>query len=340
LVVFDHGSRWRVCLVGFAVASSTENAVILAFCAVALVAMAFALQWPLATYSVSLATLGLAHVAYEFRYVDGRFGRRFAEAFRWLIGLLVLVGVVRAASVLGAPKVWTTSAELALVITLAGSPMVLLDRLQWWQRIPAALGAGFLALGAIVFPTLMMPVLAVFHNFTPLGFLAEVLRGPRAKFYLAFATLMLVGGPLLLMTGILQTWVPGSPDVSPIAPGPLASHLQAYVASDWHDRPWATHLFQAAVFAQLGHYVCTIVVMPRIGAKLPQQAVFPWPAPWVFAGIVSVATIALGVGYMANFSQARQVYGIAAAMHAWVEFPVLLAVAGGWGRDENGLRVE
>lgn len=63
---------------------------------VVLVALATAM--PLGTYAVSLALFGLAHVAYEARYVDGRFTER-ARSPRWFLplalGLTALVVVAR-----------------------------------------------------------------------------------------------------------------------------------------------------------------------------------------------------------------------------------------------------
>ncbi len=339
-MVRNGGASGGRCFVGVAgPSSSAGKAVIALWIAASVAAIGLVLAWPLGTYTVSLALFGLAHVAYEFRYVDQRFGKPLFGAVRTLIGLLVLVAVSRTAGVLGAPKAWTSPLEIGLVIALAGTPIVLFPAMTFRQKIPAVLGAGVLALTSVVFPTVLMSVLAILHNLTPMGFLAEVLEGPGRRRYLLLAAVLMFGVPVLIASGVLQPWILGNPDISPITPGPLAAHLQAYLAKDWHSQPWATHLFQAAVYGQLVHYVCTIVLLPRIGRDLPSQPSLRWPSPTAFAGAVAVGTVLLMIGYWTDFSGARQVYGIAAAMHAWIEIPLLLAVAGGWNREMRGFVV-
>src|SRR5688500_12091345 len=57
-----------------------------------------AVAWPLATYTLTLAAFGLAHVISELRFVALRFGPRLASDLRRaLIGLVVLVALGRLA---------------------------------------------------------------------------------------------------------------------------------------------------------------------------------------------------------------------------------------------------
>jgi signal recognition particle GTPase len=54
----------------------------------------------------------------------------------------------------------------------------------------------------------------------------------------------------------------------------------------------------------------------------------PWPGWRVFgAGVAFVAVIAFGL-YSVSYSDARASYGVAAAIHAWLELPVLLLALG------------
>jgi hypothetical protein len=79
------------------------------------------------------------------------------------------------------------------------------------------------------------------------------------------------------------------------------------------------------------HYVAVIVLLPQLlRAKqgTTQPTIVPWPSWPVFAGAVTViAGIAFGI-YAVSYTDARAAYGVAAAIHAWIELPILLLAIG------------
>ena len=90
-------------------------------------------------------------------------------------------------------------------------------------------------------------------------------------------------------------------------------------------------LFSAAVVAQSMHYVAVIVLLPQLLAArqvVRSATIVPWPSWHVFAIAVAVlATIGFGI-YAVSYTDARAAYSVAAAIHSWVEIPILLLALG------------
>jgi hypothetical protein len=279
-----------------------------------------AAAWPVATYTITLSLFGLAHVLSELRYVDERFGARIAGGLRGAIGLLLaLVVVGRLLAMTGlVEKGDATAAELVWVALLAAVAVPVL-----WRTAGAATAfSGMLALGLLAgaawSATHVFLALAVLHNLTPLGFFAERLEGPGRKEALAVAAFVMLGVPMLLATG-LPSAVIGMDLGSPW--GGLSKHVGAFVHADFHEAWWAPNLFAAAAYGQCVHYVATIGILPRLGGG---EGTLPWPSrtSWVL-GLCGFALIGLA-GFWQDFGQTRQIYGVLAAVHAWIEVPVLL----------------
>ncbi len=294
--------------------------------------------FPLATYSLTLALFGAAHVLYELRYVDRRFGPGLGRVIRWGMGLLLL-GIVG----LRAAGVWEW-----LPYDIRGPGELLLGAGLVGLALPALAGAGVgvtlvgvgLA-GALVLAMIQAPLyafltLSVLHNFTPLGFLAERLRGPDRIRALGVGALVFVGGPLCIASGLPARWLGGlvSAEWTMLPTGPLSAHLGTYLPRGWFDSPRAADLFGGIVFAQCMHYVAVIYVLPRLGAgREPDDIVarpgrdrpiVPWPRSGLFLVGVIVATLPLLAFYAVDFAEARALYAIAASVHAWIEIPILL----------------
>jgi GNAT superfamily N-acetyltransferase len=305
---------------------------LVAGCAV-LLAFAAAARFPLATYGVTLALFGLPHVVSELRYVDARFGRRLGARLLWLFaGLLGAIVFGRLGSALGW---WSgqTRLELLLVAGLA-LPAVLAPgaRLRW--RLVAVAAVAGLAAGVIWAPVAVIVTLAVAHNFTPLGFVAERLEGCRRKHALAAGALLFVALPLLLLTGVPQGLLGTYPDAAPLPAGGLEPQLRVFVIPAWQGEGFAPLLFAAAAFTQCLHYLYVLVLLPaydRDGAwwggspsDPGRRSLLPWPSPVAFAlALAGVACVSLAL-FLVDFGAARTWYGLAAAVHAWIEVPVLL----------------
>ena len=132
---------------------------------------------PVWTYALSLAIFGLPHVLVELRYVDERFSARLPRHTLLSLGLC-LGGIVlmRTLALTGAGSSgFRMTTELLLGLLLVAVAVPLLIRLR-----ASAIGItvfSALLLGILYAPILTLVVFAVLHNLTPVGFLAERLRG-------------------------------------------------------------------------------------------------------------------------------------------------------------------
>jgi hypothetical protein len=297
------------------------------------IAAVVATVWPLSSYALSLAAFGLAHVLTELRYVDARFGaslpRSFWRATAMILGLVIALRILGLAG--GIAPAMMAPAELCLAALLFAVAVV-----PAWQRAasPAARALAVVGLvvavavtiGAVVDPVATLLVFALLHNATPALFLIE--RAPperRGRTALASAAVF-IGVPALVAAGaghaLLATR--GLGDVAPwTSVGALADHYRAYLPASLHDDDAASRLFSAAVTAQLLHYGAVIVWLPATLTD-DDRASLPWPRSRKFAGIVVALSLGLLLHFVADFAGARAAYGVAAAVHAWIEWPVLV----------------
>ena len=299
-------------------------------CATAFVTVAFAVTvaLPLATYTTSLALFGLAHVLSELTYIDRRFGAHLSS-MALAIGTPILIAVVARAAAIGGllPPAIDAVVELGAAAMLAAAA-------AWRMRRYRALGVlvGLvLGAGAAVAPFQMLLGLAILHNLTPLGFFAEALGGERRRRALILLAIPLVVLPLLIATGLpyeaLARAGVGWPEARFLASGPLAFNLGVYVPASFISSEWALHAFSAAVFAQIMHYAAVILLLPRLADENPGRRLWPWRRRGVALG--SAAAVVLAVFFFVDYGLARQLYGLAALVHSWVEIPVLLVALGG-----------
>jgi hypothetical protein len=287
---------------------------------------------PLLVYSLSLALFGLAHVASEMRYVDRRFGSRVGRGLA-LACVLLLSGLVveRGLSVAGAlpAAIPRHLFEAGLLVALAFSALPALARVGG-RPLKVGLAASVaLALGVLVSPMGTLLFVAVAHNITPIGFALEAADDEERPLVLSGALTAYLGVPLLIALGLphllLEPLGIVARDASVLPTGPLSDHLGAYLPRVFHSRAWADQAFAGVVFAQLMHYVGVIWVLPRAQARHEDgPGWFPWPRPRVFFAGVVVLSVVLLAYFTVGFARARSVYGVAAAVHAWVEVPLLL----------------
>jgi hypothetical protein len=75
------------------------------------------------------------------------------------------------------------------------------------------------------------------------------------------------------------------------------------------------------------HYGAVILLLPRLAGENSGRRSWPWRRRGVVLG--SVAAAVLAVFFFVDYGLARQLYGLAALVHSWVEIPVLLVALGG-----------
>jgi hypothetical protein len=305
-------------------------AVLLAVLGIALTA-ALAVAAPLWTYAVSLALFGLPHVAAELRYVDARFGARVDRGLaRALWGGLLGIVLLRLAGAggIGEPRV-RVALELGLGAALV---LCVLPRLLRAGPVHAALGACGIVLAltaARVCPLDAIVWFALFHNLTPVGFLAERLRGAVRRRALGWCAVAFGAVPALIASGALgaalvRFGLPSS-SAGPPGVGALTSHLGAFVPGSLRGGALELDLFRAAAFLQCMHYAVVLHVLPRLGGgDVGSTAPLCWPrSRWLPAATAAVS-VGLTAAFGLVFADARVVYGIVAAVHAWIEIPVLV----------------
>lgn len=285
--------------------------------------------YPLLIYSTTLAVFGVAHVVTELAYVNRAFSYRVPMGLWAICGssLLLIIGL-RLLPLMGLGSGFSLLwAELALVST-----MVLAA--AWYKQQQSSLLwilAIGLCLGVVYSPAFTLVGLAVVHNLTPLGFLADGVSGSKRFKTMSLAYLGFIGIPLLIASGVVRlAWsffLPVGPDITILPTGPLALHLGIYVPEIWRSASGAQDAFAAVTFAQCAHYFTVIGILPRLQNTTRKVAYArSWSSPviWLF---ITLATGLLLWQFSVHFAYARSLYAIPAALHAYIELPLLLYVA-------------
>lgn len=290
---------------------------------------------PLATYALSLAAFGMVHVLSEVRYVDERFRLRLGQGLvAGVLGLLaVIVGWRAWLAFGGSVGSATPSIEMLLVLLLALTALVAVRHAGVGAALVATGVVVLLAIGAYAAPLTALVLLAVLHNLTPIGFLAERLRGVQRRRALVACVIVFVAVPVLIGSGLLAAaW--GALGL-PLAGssfwrvGELHEHIGVFIPPALQMTNGAVHLFAAVVYLQVMHYGAVIHVLPRLGGDHLSAHESGWPARPTFGIILGVVAATSLVFYAMSFTDARRIYGIFAAFHAWLEVPILLLALGG-----------
>lgn len=296
--------------------------------AVLALCLPFIVVAPLAAYVLLIAVFGLPHVLCELRYCDERFSHRLRSGTLRTIGIclagIALVRIAVAAKVL--PGALAVYAELGLGAALVLAASASMAR---WRWVGLAAGLAMVA-GIVAAPIATFLVFAWLHNLTPLAFVAEISpKASRARTVAFFAVPFLVV-PALVASGLPAAWMgavaPAREGLSLFGAGqgPLAAFLPHGLSGD---RAYA--LFAAAVAAQVMHYFSVIVIMPallRAGGSSPGLVTWPsWP---LFYGAVALAALVVVAIYALDYAFARNLYGVAAALHSWIELPLFVLALG------------
>lgn len=282
--------------------------------------VAAALVAPVPLYLASLALFGLPHVVWELGYLRSRFGTRWTRTWwRLLAAVLLIEAGVRTAYWAGWMHGQAAQVADLLALLLTGVVVALAPRGMGW---PARLAGAAFALTLLwllqhgeVVPALLL--LSIAHNFTPLALGWERARGDASARPLAWRVTALFALPLLVaaLPATLTTtvaWLPAGLS----APAGL---LEGQLLPGWggaHRPSWLS----ALVVAQCLHYYCVIRLLPQA-----QQARLGLPVlPSAARHACLVAAGCLVAYWLVDWSAARQLYAVAAGVHAWLEWPLLL----------------
>jgi hypothetical protein len=281
---------------------------------------------PIATFLVLIVGFGFLHVLTELRYVDARFSGRLDRRWIWLmLALVMCIAGTRSLLIFGAiPYQWGVGVEAAIGVALAGLGMVLLPRYRFLVAAGILVFAGI----AIVSPLHALLTIAILHNLTPLGFFAERLPPAERRRVIGILSVPFVIVPLIIATGApldaMHRFTGISPDWTPFGFGPAERHMGAFLPPEMIGERAAYAAFAGAVFAQIMHYLAVIVILPRIQPEAATTLV-PWPKGWAFWAFCLGACGALIAFYLSDYGQAKALYGLFAAVHSWIEVPVLIA---------------
>lgn len=303
-------------------------------------------HWPVSVYAFSLALFGVPHALVELRWVARRYGARRTVAAR-VLPVLLLVALGR---LLAFPLGWSTGISTTVELAL-GAGLVLCVLVP--ARAAAAPGPGapravggvlvlaLLAVGIVLAPVDAMLVLAILHNATPLGLVADRLRdgdsSPSARAGFAFAGgVAFVAVPLALASGAVTSVfslpatsstdsdLAGANGLGLVLHDGLAAFTPSFVPASR-----ALDLLRAAAFLQVVHYVAVLLVLPLLGpapARRPSKS--SPPAPRAFAVLAVGLGLVFATGFVVDFREAKASYAVLAAVHVWLEFPALLLALG------------
>ncbi|BAZ02716.1 hypothetical protein NIES37_67290 [Tolypothrix tenuis PCC 7101] len=298
-----------------------------------LVSAISAVACPLATYTFTLATFGLTHVLTELHYVNHRFHQRLGNSLRLRISqLLLLVICFRILQVFGLIPTWLSiSLELSCVVGLVSLVIPILAKKDWRLGVLGTILCVILAVGIFWSATLTLLLFAILHNITPVGFIAEKLRGWQRNRALFACAVVFFLVPLVILSGIPYKFLSSmglvTLEASLFPVGGLEFHLGAFVPKQLHNQVIAIHAFSAAVFLQSMHYAVVIGVLPKwdnANQCRTSNRFLTYYEKKHFRWFVTFLSALLFVGFTISFINTRAVYGIVAAVHAWVEIPILL----------------
>jgi hypothetical protein len=287
--------------------------------------------FPLATYTFTLAAFGFAHVATELHYINNRFTRRLHSDLRSrIIQLLLIIIILRILQVYGiVSSLISIPLELSCVIGLIILVIPTLIKKNCLFGIFGIISCITLMIGTYVAPTLTLLLFAVLHNITPVGFIAEKLRGLERNYAIIACFIVFFLIPLIIVSGLPYKLLSSinfvSLEASLIQAGGLENNLEAYIPKQMHNHKIAMYAFSAAVFLQCMHYAVVIGILNKWNNHSQLiKANNPKKSQKIFSLSIILISTLLFFCFINSFTKTRAIYGIVAAIHAWVEIPILL----------------
>ncbi len=299
------------------------------------VATGVALGAPLAVAVTGLLLIGVAHLVLEVRYVLGHY-RSMLHGPLLVAANVALVAVVVLRLTWAGPV--SRTVEIVVVFGLLAAAAVLRLRAR-----PAALAVVLTALAGAAAWTLghadgWFVVQAHLHNLVPAAFLwawaavALPAGRPRRLFrsvVLAWAVVV----PVVLLAGWLDPWL-ADPSAGPVADAARRGGVLAAIVPTGADGGLAARLLALFAFAQVVHYGVWCWFFPRHGGPADAR----WdasPSGWVLrrravvAVLVVAGTATVVLLAWSEYTRGRTFYSALGAYHAYLELPVLLALATG-----------
>jgi len=304
------------------------------FAGAAAVALAVAVRAPLATTVLGLMAFGVLHNVLELRYVTGRFAQVLSGwLLVWLLGLITVIVLCRLAGmVVGEPA---RLAEIVVGYAVLGAACVV--GLRGPSLIAAAVILATATAASLSWPAYHFVVLTHLHNVVPLFFLWEwAARLPTPALRRWFRSVQIgwvLIVPAVLLSGVLDRHFGAtSSSLAGFAGNPrtivAASAPPAAVATEVGVR-----LLVVFAFLQTMHYFVWVGFFPRYAPDAARafEARAPWltgARAWTLGAAVGVA---LAVVFVTDYASGKAVYSAFASYHAYLEFPVVLAMLLGLG---------
>lgn len=275
-----------------------------------------ALWIPLPLYLLALALFGLPHVIWEMGFIRSRYAARWPQSWWYAVWAVLLIQAgVRTAVWLG-----SYPASSSLIVDLLTLALLLVIVLLTPFRTGWVARAGVLFLASLLMWSLefgdvltVLLILALAHNFTPLAMSWDMARDDLKFRPLAWRISALFMLPVLVAVG---GWTSAALPSSILIYAPL---LDGQLPSTWGGAHREA-LLSAIVLAQCLHYYCVIYLLPgaekiRVGKTVLTPRI---------KNVALVVIVLMLTYYAIDYIAARKLYAVAAGVHAWLEWPVIL----------------
>ncbi|MFC7621811.1 hypothetical protein [Microlunatus sp. GCM10028923] len=290
-------------------------------------ALALALRAPLALTVLGLIAFGVLHNVLELRYVAGRFAAVLTG--RFLILLVILIsGIVACRLIAGYQPAIAKYAEVGLGYLVLG--VGCWYGLRGRRLVVALLVLAVAAVGSFGWPSYHFVMLTHLHNLVPLVFLWEWARripGPARGWFRASQVLWVLVVPALILAGAVDPLIVADPGV---VAGFVGDGTRVIAASAPPDASVTIGLRLLVIFAflQTMHYVVWVGFLPRFApeAAAAFDARVPWLRGWRTWAVGAAGGVFLAALFLSDYFAGKALYGALASYHAYLEFPVLLAL--------------
>jgi len=304
--------------------------------AAAAAALGVALYAPLATNVIGLVTLGIVRNLCELRYVFGRFDSAWtSRLLRLLLWGISAIAILRVAALGGI----TAYGEILIGYGLLAVVVAGVLRTRRRQATLALVALGLAAGVSVSFPAYHFVALAHVHNVVPLVFLWEwarripdrgtrrVFRGLQVGWVLAV--------PLLVIVGVFDAWLVRAQGAVPLFSVDVEAIFATYTPPALDHGMLPVRFLAAFAFLQTMHYFVWCWFLPRNArdaiveferSNRVGRAVRGWRLP----AIALTAAGFFAILFVTDYMTGRAMYGAVATYHAYLEFPVLLALLLGW----------